>query len=161
MGLLDRLGRLLGRSAQPVAKASAPPRKDPIAAIGNARRAHAAELQTTPAQRAQIYAVLRDAIDSNAHDYADLVLAHAQRERIAQLQVEVAMEAYFCGLMARRGWIDALDAQQGAFFLGRKLRDELRALGVDLGKVNANFGTVVDRALMSIVERELGAPAAQ
>ena len=165
MGLFDSLGRWLGgrkpAEAPAPAPAPAPARKDPIAAIGAARRAHAAELETTPAQRAAIYAVFRDALDANAHDYLDLLLASPQRERVAQRQVEVAMEAYFCGLMARRGWIDAVDAQQGAFFLGRKLRDEIRALGVDLAKVSANFGTVVDRALLSIVEREFPAePAA-
>lgn len=135
-------------------RSDGPPRQDPIGAIRHARRAHAAELASTPAQRAQIHAVLREAIDSDAHDYADLVLAHPQRERIVKLQVEIAMEAYSCGLMARRGWIEPLVAQQGAMYLGRKLRDELRALGVDLGKVNANFGTVIDRALLNIVERE-------
>jgi len=116
--------------------------------------AHREELVDQPSsqRRAGILALWRESIDRNAHDYADLVLGHPQREQIMELEVGAIMQAYLCGVMARRGWVEKIEAQQAHFALGRALRDRLRGLGVPLETLKLTIGTVIDEALESIVQ---------
>ena len=109
MGIFSRLKGWLG-SDPPIVVAtqglpSSPPQpqEDFMARIGAVRAVHVAELETTPAQRMSVYSIFNERLDREAHDYVDVVMAHPQREQVLELQVGVAMEAYFCGLMAKRG----------------------------------------------------------
>lgn len=127
--------------------------------IGQAFRAHAQELAGLPAseERARILMIWRQAIDEEAHDYADLVLAHSQREEIIRLEVETIMQAYLVGYMGARGWIDPIEAQQASYTAGRFFRDQLRSLGVPVETLKGSFATVIDDALAEIVQLGLQA----
>jgi|CXWL01.1.fsa_nt_gi hypothetical protein len=165
MGFLDGLKRLFaGADAPPTGTPppSAPtPGMNPndgMTRIGAIRAARAAELETTPAERMRVYSIFREALNTEAHDYVDLVLAHPQREAVLELQVGVAMEAYFAGVMARRGWISEMDAHQGAYGLGRMFRQRLGGLGIQLTQVKLTIGSVIDNSLREIVKAGLAAP---
>jgi hypothetical protein len=122
--------------------------------ISRSWAAHRDELGDLPSprRRAKILTTWREIIDREAHDYADLVLVHPKRERIVELEAEAVTQAYLCGVMAQRGWIERIEAEQAAFMLGRSLRDRLRGLGFPLDSVNLTIGVVIDEALGAIVE---------
>ena len=149
------LQRLFSRKSENDDRASrpSPARIDIVAVIQRALEEHAAELQQalTPEIRQKVFALWRQTIDTEAHDYADLVLAYTDRARIIELEVDTFMNAYLSGYMAAHGWIDRQIALQSAFLLGRRLRDQLRAIGLTLNTVSANVGTVLDRTLVNIV----------
>lgn len=153
MGIFSSLSRWLGGGSPGAPDAPRPPAasssqpEDPIARIGAIRAARAAELETTAEQRMRACSILRDRLQAEAHDYVDLVMAHPRRDQVSELQVTVALEAYLCGVMARHGWISEMDAQQMAFVLGRKFRQQLAALGVDVTKVKLTIGSVIDNSL--------------
>jgi hypothetical protein len=115
-------------------------------------REHQADLDQalTPQRRNQILMTWRQTLDTEAHDFADLVLRLPQRERVLQMEVETMMQAYLRGYMARQGWISEPLALQSPYVLGRRLRDGLRAMGVSLNSLNANLGTVMSSALTNI-----------
>jgi hypothetical protein len=127
---------------------------DPFAVIARAQQEHAIELENalTPDVRQKIFATWRQNIDANAHDFADLILRYPDRDRIAQLEVTVFMQAYLNGYLAARGWIDSNLALQSAYRLGRHFRDEIRRLGLPLQAVSTNTGTAIDSALLEIVQ---------
>ena len=122
--------------------------------IGQAFRAHAQELAGVPApeERSRILMTWRQAIDREAHDYADLVLAHPQREEIARLEVETIMQAYLVGYMGARGWIAPIEAQEAPFVAGRFFRDQLRSVNVPIDTLKATLATVIDDTLAEIVQ---------
>ena len=68
-----------------------------------------------------------------------------------RLEVEVIVNAFLIGMMAREGWIEPIDAQQGPFILGRWFRDQVRGMGVSIDPLKATLGTVIDGALQSVV----------
>ena len=125
--------------------------------ISRAGEAHQSELQLvlTPEARQKAFSLWRRSIDAQAHDYADLILRHPQRDRIVQLEVDSFMRAYLNGYMAAQGWIDEQLALQSAFMLGRRLRDELRRLGLRIDSLSANLGTAIDQTLVAIVKSAL------
>jgi hypothetical protein len=125
-----------------------------LATIEEAWSAHGQDLagMPSPRQRAEILTTWRRAIDQDAHDYADLVAANPQRGQILEWEADTIVNAYLCGVMARRGWISEVDARQAAHALGRALRDRLRDTSVQLDSLNPVLGTVMTDALESIVE---------
>ena len=125
-----------------------------MSSIAQAFQAHARELAGVPQaeERAKILAVWRQAIDGEAHDYADVVLANPRREEIMRLEVETIMQAYLVGYMAARKWIEPMMAQQAPFMAGRFFRDQLRSLDVPVDTLKATLGTVINRALAEIVQ---------
>ncbi len=127
--------------------------------IGQAFRSHAQELAGVPGseERARIVMTWRQTIDREAHDYADLVLAHPKREEIIGLEVETIMQTYLVGYIGGRGWIDPIEAQEAPFMAGRFLRDQLRSLGVPIDTLKGTLGTVIDDALGEIVQLGLHA----
>jgi len=129
----------------------------PLDSISRAAEIHRAELQQalTPEARQKAFSLWRRSIDAQAHDYADLILRHPQRDRIVQLEVDSFMRAYLNGYMAAQGWIDEQLALQSAFMLGRRLRDELRRLGLRIDSLSANLGTAIDQTLVAIVKSAL------
>lgn len=121
--------------------------------IREAFQAHLAELDAalTPDRRRQALLAWRQAVDSGAQDYADLVAAHPRRDEILRAEGEVIMNAWLCGYMAQRGWIRDVDAKQAAFTLGRMLRDRLRAMGVSVDSCKATLGATIEGSLGAIV----------
>ncbi len=119
--------------------------------------AHAADLAKLPSPPSRFRALShwRSAIDLEAHDYADLVLQHPHKEQIVQVEVNAIMRACLCGYLAYRGWITPVAARQGAYMLGRNLRDELRTLGVQIDSLKTTLGTVMNRALDEIVQQAI------
>jgi hypothetical protein len=124
-------------------------------AIDVAWQAHQSELQQalTPERRRESFVIWRQAIDTEAHDYADLFIGRPERQRILKLEVEAIMQAYLFGYMARQGWIEESMALQSAYVLGRSLRDQIRALGVSLDSLQATLGTVMADALTEIIRQ--------
>src|SRR5438105_900490 len=75
---------------------------DIVGVIERALEEHRNELQTalTPEIRQKVFAIWRQTIDTEAHDYADLVLAYPDRPRIIELEVHTFINAYLNGYMA-------------------------------------------------------------
>ncbi len=145
-------------SSPPTQSNVADTRVDPIAAIGEALQKHSGELQAalTPQRRMEAYSIWRETINTQAHDYTDLMLAHPDREAVIKLEADAIMQAYLNGFMAAQGWITENIAMQSAFLLGRGLRDQVRGLGISLNSVNANLDVVMNEALSKIVKLGLG-----
>src|ERR1051326_1253580 len=148
--------RLFKRSTAKPSQASSrgAPVRSGMESVGRAFQEHERELNEAlvPARRAEVLAMWRQRIDAEGHDYADLVVAYPDRQRIVQIEGESIMQAYLLGYMAKRGWIDEGIALQSAFRLGRHLRDQLRSLGVRIDTLRATLGTVVDDVLLQIVK---------
>jgi hypothetical protein len=149
-----RFVRNLFRKRRPTAAArdgAANPLAERISRSWAAHRDELVDLPS-PRRRAEILATWREIIDREAHDYADLVLVHPKREQIMELEADAITQAYLCGIMAQRGWVERIEAEQAAFMLGRALRDRLRGLEFPLDSVNPALGVVINEALGSIVE---------
>ena len=134
-----------------------PPRRisaDPMERFGESWAIHRDELASVPnpQRKQEILRIWREAIDSQAHDYADLVLVHPNRDQIMQLEVEAIMQAYLSGVMVQRGWVVSTYAEQLDFALGRLLRQKLAQLGVSWETVRGDYVKVINQALGSIVQ---------
>ncbi|MBI4864767.1 MAG: hypothetical protein HY815_31605, partial [Candidatus Riflebacteria bacterium] len=99
-------------------------------------------------------------IDEKAHVYYDILASHPRKDDATSAHVEAMMLAWYAGHMAGRGWMAPVVAQQAAFGLGRRLRDRLKGLGVDVYDRGAAFSLVIDQVLLEIVEQGLKETAA-
>jgi len=121
--------------------------------LEEALRSHSNEISslTTGEAKTQVLMTWRKTIDEEAHDYADAVVSHPNREEIMKLEVDTIMTSFYFGLMAKQGWVAEGDALQGAYIVGRAMRDRLRCMGVRLDALNPSLGAIIDEALSKIV----------
>lgn len=124
--------------------------------------AHQAELEGLPsgAERGRITMIWQQEMDEHAHDYLDLLLTvpDAVTPRVFALHAGAIIHSWLAGYMVRRGWVDEREALQAPYRFGRRLRDELRALGLPIESLRSTFGVVVDRTLGKITRAGMAGP---
>lgn len=106
----------------------------------------------TPEERAEILKIWRGIMMRSASDYETIKQTHPETDQIEQLEMDVIIQAYLCGYMVRRGWIEASEADQAAVLLGRDFRDQLLEKGYFEKPVKRSVARVMDGALRAVVK---------
>jgi len=86
----------------------------PVAAMEEALKAHGDEVNKamTSENKKKAFEAWRTFIDTNQHDFADLVAHDSKSGQLMKLEMEVVMRTFACGVMVQRDWIEELTAPQ-------------------------------------------------